>query len=520
MEQGRIIAGKYRLGHLLGRGGMAVVWSATHLFTERKFAIKFLLPQLARTTEASRRFLLEAKISARINHPNVIEVIDVDRAEDGSLFLVMELLHGASLDVVLRGKRPLLRDFLLGMGDVARGLAAAHRSGVIHRDLKPSNIFLHEDRAGCVVPKVLDFGVSKILHQASEPGLTVSGTILGSPLYMSPEQALGADDIDGRTDVFAFGAILFEALCGQRAYAGTSLGSLIVAIATTRPKSIDELAPELPEPLRVLVRECMIPDRAKRLASFERIAERLDAVAVALRPSVLRLPRRVDGGSPTGSDSIPCPSAPDLSLRSPASARPPSPSVPPHTFPTPRPTLPRRRETEHGLRGSKRERSLAPGAGRAPRNAVMAATLVMLLGGLGATFFTLGRTGPAAPTPTQVLARLRSSSLPAGAAQTERALPSAAQPNSVPLVTIDSLPTSAPSGTPQSRTGRLSVASMPVECSISIDGTARGGTPLAGQELAIGMHRIDCKPAEGSPRTASVTISPGSETHYQFILTE
>jgi serine/threonine protein kinase len=280
METGQTIAGKYRLNRLLGTGGMASVWSATNVFTEREFAIKFMLPQVARTPEAARRFLLEAKISARINHPNIIEVIDVGQAEDSSLFLVMELLTGSSLDVATRRRSPSMpvHDFMRFMRDVAEALAAAHRSGVIHRDLKPTNIFLHTDRDGRIVPKILDFGVSKILEEENNTALTVVGTVLGSPLYMSPEQAMGAEGIDGRTDVFAFGAILFEALSGQRAFDGPNFNALIVTIATTEPKRIDDVAPDLPEALRALVRQCLVTNKANRLASFDRIVEQLDAM--------------------------------------------------------------------------------------------------------------------------------------------------------------------------------------------------------------------------------------------------
>ncbi len=292
MESGRTIAGKYRLNRLLGSGGMASVWSATNVFTEREFAVKFMLPQIARTPEAARRFLLEAKVSARIDHPNIIEIIDVGQAEDGSLFLVMELLTGVSLDVGLRRREPRLTVLeLLGhMRDVAAALAAAHRSGVVHRDLKPTNIFLHTDRDGRVVPKILDFGVSKILEEESNTALTVIGTVLGSPLYMSPEQAMGADGIDGRTDIFAFGGILFEALTGGRAFDAPNFNALIVKIATKEPKSIDEIAGHLPEGLRALVRDCMVTNKELRLASFDLVLERLDALIPGLRESELRAP--------------------------------------------------------------------------------------------------------------------------------------------------------------------------------------------------------------------------------------
>src|SRR5580704_12855112 len=292
METGQTIAGKYRLNRLLGTGGMASVWSATNVFTEREFAIKFMLPQVARTPEAARRFLLEAKISARINHPNIIEVIDVGQAEDSSLFLVMELLTGSSLDVATRRRTPSMpvHDFMRFMRDVAEALAAAHRCGVIHRDLKPTNVFLHTDRDGRIVPKILDFGVSKILEEENNTAHTVVGTVLGSPLYMSPEQAMGAEGIDGRTDVFAYGSILFEALTGQRAYDGPNFNALIVTIATTQPRRVDDVAPQLPEPLRALIRDCLITDKTRRLDSFERVVERLDGMMIKLEKQTGPLP--------------------------------------------------------------------------------------------------------------------------------------------------------------------------------------------------------------------------------------
>jgi len=293
MKQGQMVAGKYRLNRVLGAGGMATVWSATNVFTEREFAIKFLLPHVARTPDAGRRFLLEAKVSARIDHPNIIEIIDVGQAEDGALFLVMELLTGMALDEAVRSSVPALavRDFLVTMRDVALALAVAHRRGVIHRDLKPSNIFLHRDRDGHLVAKVLDFGVSKILD-GGDASLTIVGTVLGSPLYMSPEQALGAEGIDQRTDVFAFGTILFEALCGERPYSATNLNALIVAIATTQPKAIDDLAPALPVALRALIRDCLVTEKARRIASFEPIVERLTLIIDSLAESDLQLPAR------------------------------------------------------------------------------------------------------------------------------------------------------------------------------------------------------------------------------------
>src|ERR1700733_5737276 len=203
MQSGQTIAGKYRLNEPIGAGGMASVWSATNVFTERQFAIKFMHPVVAKTPEAARRFLMEAKVSARVNHPNIIEIIDVGQTEDGALFMVMELLQGSSLETAMRRQSPpmVASEFISVMIDVARALVAAHKSGVVHRDLKPTNIYLHMIRESVAVPKLLDFGVSKFLEDDNH-SLTIAGTVLGSPLYMSPEQAMGLDTIDGRTDVF------------------------------------------------------------------------------------------------------------------------------------------------------------------------------------------------------------------------------------------------------------------------------------------------------------------------------
>jgi serine/threonine-protein kinase len=340
MQAGETIAGKYRLNRVLGMGGMATVWSVTNVFTEREFAVKFMLPQVARTPEAARRFLLEAKVSARINHPNIIEVIDVGQTDEGALFLVMELLTGQSLDVAIRRQQPpmLLVDFLAILRDVAEALAAAHRSGVVHRDLKPTNIFLHRDRDGLVAPKILDFGVSKILEEEQNSGLTEVGAIVGSPLYMSPEQASGADDIDGRTDIFAFGAILFEALTGRRAFDAPNFHALIVKIATKQPEDIDVMAPQMPDALRALVRECLVTDKTKRLASFDDISTRLAKLLPTLEGNDQRLaaPHRIAPPSDPDATSA-------LSLGRPAASdRPPPPAKPAPLPPLPQPTEPPR----------------------------------------------------------------------------------------------------------------------------------------------------------------------------------
>lgn len=515
MEAGQTITGKYRLNRVIGAGGMASVWSATNVFTEREFAIKFMLPELARTPEAARRFLLEAKVSGRINHRNIIEVIDVGQAEDGSLFLVMELLNGVSLDVAMRRQKPpmLVREFVTVMRDVADALAAAHRVGVIHRDLKPTNVFLHQDREGGSVPKVLDFGVSKVLEDGHD-ALTVVGTILGSPLYMSPEQAMGAEGIDGRTDVFAFGSILFEGLCGERPYNATNLNALIVAIATTPPRSIDEAAPQMPEALRALVRECMVTDKEKRLASFDEIVDRLDALVPDLAGSDLRLPNPLPRADPTPE---PAPIVEQPGRRR-SSDRPPggaaggarldfgSGSSPPLSIQASTPMLGTKGDAEVPLWGSGRLASR--GRGRtgmwAIASLVFVGVLVVAAGFVrrGGAFQTRAFAIQATPG--------SASALPSNAA------PNGAESNDPPVVAVDSLPVAAR----VKGEGRLTIGATAGSCSVYVDGVARGVTPVVNVALSAGVHRVDCVPPGGKPKTARVAVSTGAAIRYDFSLGE
>ena len=513
MDEGQTILGKYRVNALLGMGGMASVWSATNIFTGREFAIKFMLPEMVRTAEAVHRFLLEAKVTARINHPNIVEVIDVGKTEDGALFLLMELLNGNSLDSALLCERPPMRvlDFLLAMRDVANALAAAHQAAIVHRDLKPTNVFLHRDRSGRRIVKVLDFGVSKILEEGADPALTLDGAILGSPLYMSPEQALGEETVDGRTDVFAFGAMMFEALCGQRAYDASNLNALLVAIATTPPKEIDEVAPQLPEPLRALVRDCLATERARRLDSFKVVVQRLQPIILSLVESDLRLP---PCGSQHPSDSF---RASVLSSSRPASGIPSSTrqatSVAPHSSPTPNApaALPRDAAFAHDSVGrgwaEDKGRSLAWfGAG--------AVAGVALLVGVEALFGRRGGAWPWSANTVPSTDTCSSRSQPIAPLDAESSLVS----STAAVIAVDSA--AARSAATIDGNGRLSIATAPGWCSISVDGIARGVTPLASFELAAGPHKIVCVSPDGTAKTASVTVTEGGETRYQFAIAE
>ena len=522
ISSGQTIAGKYRINQLLGSGGMASVWSATNIFTERQFAIKFMLPAVARTPEAARRFLMEAKVSARVDHPNIIEIIDVGQTEDSSLFLVMELLTGVSLETAIRRQSPPMSvaEFVSVMVQVARALAAAHKSGVIHRDLKPTNIFLHKDREGAAVPKLLDFGVSKFLEEekGSSQSLTIAGTVLGSPLYMSPEQAMGAA-VDSRTDVFAFGAIMFEALCGYRAFDAPNFNALIVTIATTQPKKIDECSPKLPEALRAIVRDCMLTDKEKRCGSFDEIAERLAASMPELERTKLQLPppARQAGeplSDPDATNALPVVRGSNVASGEPKTSSTPSPEG--GSISTPSPGGPR---SGNGPASGYSTPWATPPGTRVATGAPAKPRPVLLVGGAIGVFLVialivgLARNGSGGPH--AVPAAQASDPAPVVAVSEPVA---AAPTGSVPVISVDSLPmaaTAAPQGEPRG-TGRLLIGASPGWCTISVDGMKRGPTPLPPIDLSPGLHVIRCDAPSGRSKTDSIYIKDGATARHRF----
>lgn len=537
MQRGDVVAGKYRLIAPLGSGGMAEVWSATNAFTERQVAIKFMNEQVAKTPEAAARFLKEAKVSARIDHPNIIDVLDVGQTEQGQLFLVMELLTGYPLEVALRRRTPPMRldELATVMLDVAEALAAAHRSGIVHRDLKPTNIFLHQGKAGTLVPKLLDFGVSKFLEEDTNHALTVAGTVLGSPLYMSPEQARGESNVDGRTDVFAFGAILFEALCGYRAYEAKNFNALIVKIATTPPKSIDACAPQVPEALRRVVRRCMEPDLERRPQTFDEIVAMLREALPELEASGLRLPKPALA-DPDATNALAVAPSSSRRLAAEPSDRPQqdasldrsgvglsgSVTVPPGMATHPGSASGASSQTPNTSYASI---AVPPSPTRSHAWGLAAVGAALVVGGIGIGALFAARRPPAptasAPPPASALAALgpagseTTTTSPTAAAGVAEASP-APTSNEPPTVSVNALP-GASIGAPDS-SGRLDLAAAPGRCTITIDGKERGVTPLAPIDLPAGTHQVLCTPEHGRPRAASVTIAPGATSTLRFAL--
>jgi serine/threonine-protein kinase len=278
---GHVVGGKYRIDGLIGQGGMGVVYSATHLVSDKRVAIKWMLPAPGTSTELAERFVREARATARIDHPNVVDIYDVG-VEEGSMFLVMERLHGESLAQRLERGALDATEAVAVLMPALRAVAAAHAQGVIHRDLKPDNIFLCAGPDGEPrEPKVLDFGISKIAagSERHDFSLTQSGTIMGTPLYMSPEQIRGLRDVDARGDVYAFGVILYEMLTGAFPFDAETYNELIVKIATEEPTPITTLLPDLDPGIEIVIARAMARNRDARYESVAELAAALEPYA-------------------------------------------------------------------------------------------------------------------------------------------------------------------------------------------------------------------------------------------------
>ena len=243
----------YRILEKLGAGGMGVVWKARDTRLDRFVALKFLPAAKMSDPERKRRFVQEARAASALNHPNIITIYDIDQA-DGADFIAMEFLPGKALEQVIPRKGLRLNEALQYAIQVADALAAAHAAGIVHRDLKPGNVMVTEN--GCA--KVLDFGLAKLIERGgvselartetlAEAPKTEEGMVVGTVSYMSPEQAEGKK-VDARTDIFSFGAMLYEMITGRRAFAGDSILSILSAILRDEPKPAAEI-------IRDLVRE-------------------------------------------------------------------------------------------------------------------------------------------------------------------------------------------------------------------------------------------------------------------------
>ena len=296
---GRVLGGRYRLLERLGQGGMGTVYRATHTLMDKPVAVKILRAELATDAEAVARFHREARSASRLDHDHCIRVTDFGQSDDGLLFLVMELLDGVSLShVTRRGPVPAARAAAIGVA-IAEALAHAHEQGIIHRDLKPDNVFLARRPKAREIVKVLDFGLAKLASDSAlGPSITRDGTVFGTPEYMAPEQAEG-EKLDGRTDVYALGVILYQLLTGEVPFKSSNFVALLTKQVAEAPTPPSERRPdlEIPPGLELITLRCLEKRRDDRFATAGEVADALEPFAASDTSQSIILPTRELGHS-------------------------------------------------------------------------------------------------------------------------------------------------------------------------------------------------------------------------------
>ncbi len=277
---GQRLADRYDVVRLLGEGGMGQVYEARHVELDKRVAIKVLEKELVDDGELRERFRREARITASLHHANIIEVMDFGLTDGGQPFIVMELLEGESLAQLLEREGALpVKECLEIMSQLMSGLAEAHARGIIHRDLKPDNVFLDRGKGQGQVARLLDFGISKLSGTGEEDlQLTRTGTVMGTPYYMSPEQVMGNQELDVRSDVYSAGVILYEMLTGRRPFEGSTHNEVVVRIVSDEVKDPCSLRPDMGEALASILRKAMSKDREDRYATAEALARAIECM--------------------------------------------------------------------------------------------------------------------------------------------------------------------------------------------------------------------------------------------------
>ena len=293
---GTVVRGKYRIQARLGEGGMAVVYKAHHELLDELRALKVIKPELARDAEFMSRFRNEAIMARKLNHPNAVRVDDLDIAEDGLPFIAMELVIGDTLKTLTERMGPMPVSLVLDIAlQICDALDSAHRLDLVHRDIKPENIVLVAQRDGPPTAKILDFGISRLREEtAGIKGLTQTGMVIGTPEYMSPEQALGkrGNEIDGRSDLYSLGIVMYRMLTGELPFKAETTVEMILQHLKTIPTPPHRLKPQLaiPESASSIVMKALEKDREKRFATGAEMA----AAIKKARGSTTLASRKID----------------------------------------------------------------------------------------------------------------------------------------------------------------------------------------------------------------------------------
>ncbi|MFH2010996.1 MAG: serine/threonine-protein kinase [bacterium] len=279
---GNLVSGRFRIVEHLGEGSVGDIYLAEHNVLSRQYALKVLKRRFMSNQTVAERFRREALVASRLEHPNIVEISDFGRAENGRLFLAMELIKGRSLGATIDEYHPgvmPLRRALIILQQVASAVAAAHDAGVLHRDLKPDNIMLDTSRPGAEIVKILDFGLAKVMVDAESLVLTKRGEMFGTPMYMSPEQARG-ETVDSRTDIYAFGAIAYDICTGRPPFVSDRLDELLIATQIKIPAPPSKVQPmgsaPIPPELDLIILQCLAKDQDERPLRISEIAAVLD----------------------------------------------------------------------------------------------------------------------------------------------------------------------------------------------------------------------------------------------------
>jgi len=308
VREGDLLAGKYRVERVLGAGGMGVVVAARHIELDQLVAIKFVRDEALASEDAVQRFLREARAAVKLKSEHVARVLDVGKLESGAPYMVMEFLEGSDLGKVLSDRGPLpfeaAADWIL---QACEAVAEAHAAGIVHRDLKPENLFLARTVGGGQKIKVLDFGVSKAMGGGPSgelSGLTRTRAMLGSPLYMAPEQMRSSRDVDARADIWALGVVMFQLLTQRFPFEAETMPELCLKVVTEAPMSLGSLRPDVPTGIGTVIEQCLDKDPRKRFANAAELATALEPF-VQPGSRVLADRARLAMGSGSGARSVP-----------------------------------------------------------------------------------------------------------------------------------------------------------------------------------------------------------------------